>query len=274
MKPVAAAAPAAALHTLSAFQVEFAGALFRHPYDAAGTTPQWARQPAFAVYRNTVMKGCIDALQATHPAVLHLVGEAWFRSAAACYVRTAPPSEPRLLNYGIPGGSVPGFADFLSGFAPAAEWPYLPGVALLDGCWSASHAAADAACADAGTLAHLDPAALGTLRLRPHPAARWHWFDGMPVATIWSASRAGTEPADGLRWQGEGALLTRPADHVRWSPIDRAGCALLDACSRGLMLGEAAQAALACDAGCDLSALLALLLRQGALLSPTEGAFP
>ena len=32
-------------------------------------------QPAFAVYRNTVMKACIDALQANYPAVTRLVSE-------------------------------------------------------------------------------------------------------------------------------------------------------------------------------------------------------
>ena len=34
-----------------------------------------AAQPAFAVYRNTVMKGCVDALEANFPTVARLVGE-------------------------------------------------------------------------------------------------------------------------------------------------------------------------------------------------------
>ena len=43
------------------------------------------------------MKGCIDALQANYPAVTRLVGEEWFRAAAAVYVRQAPPTNPMLL---------------------------------------------------------------------------------------------------------------------------------------------------------------------------------
>jgi hypothetical protein len=45
-----------------------------------------ARQPGFAVYRNTVIKGCVDALQANYPAVARLVGAEWFRSAATLLV--------------------------------------------------------------------------------------------------------------------------------------------------------------------------------------------
>ena len=34
----------------------------------------WSPNRAFAVYRNTVLKGCIDALQANYPTVGQLVG--------------------------------------------------------------------------------------------------------------------------------------------------------------------------------------------------------
>ena len=62
----------------------------------------------------------------------------------------------------------------------------------------------------------------------------------------------------------EGALLLRPAQAVAWQPLDAAGCAFLDACRRGLSLGEAATAALAAHAAADVAALLARLLQAGA----------
>ena len=58
-------------------------------------------QSAFAdAYRNTVMKGCVDALAANFPAVVRLVGEQWFRAVALDFVTWQPPDDPRLLSYG------------------------------------------------------------------------------------------------------------------------------------------------------------------------------
>ena len=66
------------------------------PADAA---PAITRHPAFAVYRNTVLKGCVDALQANYPAVARLVGEGWFHSTATLYARAHPPVDGRLVLY-------------------------------------------------------------------------------------------------------------------------------------------------------------------------------
>lgn len=237
---------------LARFQDDFARAL-RDPDDASGL----AAQPGFAVYRNTVMKGCVDALQANYPAVARLVGEEWFRAAAAAYARDCPPRLPMLLEYGD------GFEAFLRGFAPAAELPYLPDVARLDRCWTESHAAADAA-----PLAGLDAARIADARLRPHPAARWAWFPDSPAYTIWSRNRAdGIDDAD-LDWRAEGALLTRANGAVTWAALSRGGCALLDACAAGATLADAAEAALRADADADLAALMRLLLAAGAFAAP------
>lgn len=70
---------------LADFQDRFAQALFGAEEDADPEVASLARQPGFAVYRNTVIKGRIDALQANYPSVTRLVGEAWFRAAAAIY---------------------------------------------------------------------------------------------------------------------------------------------------------------------------------------------
>jgi hypothetical protein len=220
-----------------------------------------ARQPGFAVYRNTVLKGCVDALAANYPAVCRLVGEEWFRAAAALYARAHPPSQPALIFYGAD------FADFLAAFEPAAELPYLPGVALLDRLWTEAHCAPDGAAADAqdmNRLAQLPPDVLLQSVLRPHPAARWRWFGAMPIYTLWHHNRAEREVPDEIEWQGEGALLTRPQGAVNWYPASRAQCAFLDACAHGLTVAQAAQAALDCDAQADLPALIGALLAAGA----------
>lgn len=240
--------------SLAGFQSDFAQALFDR-----GSEFSLTRQPAFAVYRNTVMSGCIDALEANFPSVVRLVGSEWFRAAAAAYVRAQTPQDGRMLIYGE------GFADFLSGFEPARDLAYLCDVARLDRFWIEAHAAADAGAVDSSRLARLSPVALGALQLTPHPAARWRWFADAPIYSIWQRNRVADDSVDEITWQGEGALLTRPLDAVAWQCMSRSAGAFLDACAQGRLLGEAAAAALDVEPDADIADLLSRLLRAGAL---------
>lgn len=259
--------PASSAHTLGEFQDGFAAALLA-PSPAPGSLAQIDRlttQPGFAVYRNTVMKGCIDALQANYPAVSRLVGDEWFRAAAALHVRAHPPRHPSLLDY---GGS---FADFLAAFEPARELPYLADVARLDRCWTEAHVAHDGPAVSAAAIARLSPEQLANTTLQPHPSARWRWFDEHPIVTIWTRNRTPAEnDADcvdeqpEIEWQAEGVMLVRPAGRVDWSPLSHAGCAFMDTCARGGTLADAAASALLVDAQTDLARLMAQLLNAGA----------
>ena len=257
---------------LSRFQDGFVQALLAPHDEAPDHLRALVEQPGFAVYRNTVLKGCIDALQANYPAVLRLVGEEWFRAVAALHVRARPPGDARLLLYGLD------FPDFLRDFPPAADLPYLPGVAMLDRFWTEAHMAADAAPLAPSALTGLPPGQLGKLVLQPHPAARWAWFEDQPIYTLWQRNRdAGaqdTDSDDALVWTGEGALLTRPAGNVAWTALDAAGCAFLDACAAGRPLADAAGEALARQAGCDLARLMAVLLGAGAFCNPQSCTNP
>lgn len=244
---------------LAGFQSAFADALFAPDAGPRGPLSALTAQPAFAVYRNTVMKACIDALEANFPSVARLVGSEWFRAAAARYVAAQPPTDARLLRYGA------GFPVFLESFEPARELPYLPGVARLDRCWGEAHAAADAA-SDSSVFSVLSPEALGATRVAPHPAARWCWFADQPIFSIWSRNRSDSSDDGEMSWQGEGALLTRRDDAVVWRAASRADCAFLDACRGGATLLDAAAAAFEVDPEVDLAGLLAGLLRADALI--------
>ncbi|MBU2286043.1 MAG: DNA-binding domain-containing protein [Gammaproteobacteria bacterium] len=247
--------------SLAAFQEDFAKALFAPADVVDPRVRQLTVQPAFAVYRNTVMKACIDALEANFPAVARLVGTEWFRAAAAVHVATEPPSDGRLLHYGD------SFADFLKHFEPAAELGYLPDVARLDVFWRQAHAAPDASPIHPSAIARCTQEQLVRLHVAPHPAARWAWFSDSPAYTIWSRNRQDGPVDDSeIVWRGEGALLTRPHDAVAWQYASRADCAFMDACAAGLALPDAAERALVADPEADLSAVLAGLLRAGALM--------
>ena len=243
---------------LSRFQDAFEYALLTPDSVPDAEVAALTAQPAFAVYRNTVMKGCIDALQDNYPAVTRLVGEEWFRAAAAVFVRQSPPTDPVLTHYGA------GFADFLVGFEPAAELSYLPDVARLDRYWTEAHVAPDDKVLDPATLARLTPEVLAATVLRPHAAARWAWFPDAPIYTIWSRNRSDELPEGDLEWKSEGALVVRPSDTVRWVAIDAAACAFLDACANGLTLAAATDAALEMQADTDLARLMSELLTAGA----------
>jgi len=254
--------------SLAAFQDAFARALTLPGGDAEGLVAgsdelaHLLAQPGFAVYRNTVTKGCVDALQANYPAIARLVGEAWFRAAAVVYARAHPPSHPALVDYGA------GFGDFLAAFPPAQEFSYLPGVARIERFWTEAHVARDEAPVAAAAVAALDFDDLARAALRPHASARWAWFDEQPIRSIWERNRDRGEAVDAvdgdLEWRGEGVLIVRPEGAVRTVPMDQAGCAFLDACAGGGTLAAAAAAALAVDSGADLSALLAQTLAAGA----------
>lgn len=243
---------------LSPFQDAFAHALLATVgVRAASEVAGLVTQPGFAVYRNTVMKGCVDAVQANFPTIEQLVGEEWLRAAAARFVSSTPPTQPALIEFGA------GFSEFLRNFEPAAEFPYLADVAHIDRLWTEAHIAADAELLPPSAIAALSPESVATARLRLHPAARWARF-GTPALTIWQRHRAGGAVEGDIDWNAEAALMTRPHGAVLATHIDEAGCAVLDACAAALPLAAAAQSALALDPKADLAALLITLLNAGA----------
>lgn len=240
--------------SLQSFQRDFVAALFGDAGAAAA-----AAQPGFDVYRNTVMVACVDALAASFPTVLQLVGEAWFRDAAAVFVRRHLPTDGGMAHYGE------GFAEFLAGFEPARELAYLPGVARLDRFWTEAHLAADAPVIDGRAFATLAPEALATAVVVPHPSARWAGFEG-PVYSIWRRHREGLPLDAELPWVDESALVLRPHAEVTWLGVDKAGLAFLAACAARQPFAEAVDAAeVAVPGAADgLGGWLAPLLSAGA----------
>ena len=197
---------------VAAYQDAFAAALLA---DGAVASPspmveRLRRQPGFAVYRNTVMKGCIDALQANFPTAERLVGRSGCARPLPCLRTGSCRPQPSLLVYGEE------FPSFLAAFEPAREFPYLADVARVDRLWTEAHVAADAPVLDAATLAALPPSAMALFGLRPHPAARWMWSDDWPIHTLWSRNRWTTRiPA--RRWSGSGRASSSRGRSVRFA---------------------------------------------------------
>lgn len=239
---------------LAEFQDAFVDALYQRPHPGLEAL---SAQPAFAVYRNTVIKGCVDALCDNFPAVQRLVGEAWMRAAAAHFAEQHPPQDARLVHYGA------GFADFLDSLPATRELPYLSPVARLEWLWlEAFTAPLEPALTLAGLAGH-DPAGLDALCLRPRAGARWCWFDEQPIHTLWHCSREGLPLPEPLPWHGEGALLVASPEGVHSQVLGPGGCTFLNACAAGLPLGEAAAQALAREPALDFTELLGRLMALG-----------
>ncbi len=217
----------------------------------------------FAVYRNNVIVGLVDALADSFPVTRALVGEEFFHAMAREFLRRSPPRSPVLALYGE------GFAEFIAGFPPAAALPYLADMARLElrrvQAWHAADADAITPADIAAVLADAEnlPAARFTL----HPAL-FLLVSAHAVVSLWAAHQAesvaaalaAVNPA-----QAETALLCRRDLEVEIYRIEAGTTAFIGRLQQGQAFGMAVEQALQADDDFDPAAALALLLRAGAI---------
>ena len=231
------------MRSLAEFQSTFAGKLFISATDVA----------AMSVYRNTVMKGLIDALAANYPAVFKLVGEEWFHAAASEFVRRSSPASAALAEFGAD------FVAFLAEFAPASDLVYLSEVARIDRLWMESYFAADADVLSASPLQGVSGDQLMSTQLTLHPATRLGRFKHSAVS-IWMHNHhdhSGELTIDG---SDEDASITRTTAGVTVTSLCVIEFRFLTEIQNGATLGEAAMAALAINPEFPLATTLAKLI--------------
>lgn len=209
----------------------------------------------FSVYRNNVTVSLVEALVATFPATLRIVGEEFFRAAATIYVRQDPPTSPVLISYGT------GFPEFLRTFEPARGLAYLPDVARIEMAWVEAYHAADRSVLQADAIAAVAPEALGDIRFETHSST--HIIRSMfPIVTIWTMNRS--EEAHPVDMSiAESALVTRPAMHVEVRKLPDGGGTFLHELTEGASLGEAAERAAAGHPQFDMAGNISGLLEAG-----------
>ena len=169
------------------------------------------------VYRNNAALGLTGALEAVYPVVRRLVGEDFFRYAAARYIARHPSRSGDLHEFGER------FPSFLESFSPAAALIYLPDVARLEWAYHEVFHAAGHPSLDVAALARVPAERRETLRFRLRPAARL-LESAFPILRIWQVNQddhAGDAPVD-LREGGVKLLI------VRRDNLDIEFCALAD----------------------------------------------
>lgn len=228
--------------------------------DASALAPWCAPENSAAglsVYRNTLAKGCADALIAQFPTVQQVVGLDWLTSAAIAHAREHPPHEASLLAYGA------AFPGWLRTFSPADDLPFLAGLAQLDRLWTEAHLAADSPPLDATAIARMTPPAFAIHALALHPATRFAGFaDSTP--SLWRALQPPAPAALELESAPQGILFIRPELDVVHQLLTAGELAFLTACRSDLSLAEAALRALDAEPQLDLASAFARLIAAGA----------
>jgi len=247
-------------------QDQFAAALLdaeRAVPDAVTSHTGPAPRKRFAVYRNNVTVSLIDALKERFPATMAIVGEEFFAAMAKLFVTTQPPRSPILMFY---GDDLP---NFIAGFAPAAELPYLADVARIEAARTRAYHAADMTPIEPQALQSVPPEVLGALILKQHPSAEIVRSDH-PIVTIWAMNSGEAELAPIKDWSGEDALIARPVLDVEVRALPAGGAAFIDALAAGRPLAAAAEMALADDPAFDLTANLAGLIGSGLIVGVSQ----
>lgn len=210
----------------------------------------------FAVYRNNVAVGLIRALETRFPVLVSLLGEEFFRAMAREFTRAHPPNSPVLMSF---GDELP---DFIAGFEPAQEMPYLADVARIEIARTRAYHAADVPRLGADAFSVLTPPAFEAMLVDLHPAATVI-HSPHPIWTILSMA-SGWQPAAAIDdWQPQAVLVDRPAFDAVIRPLTTGTALFLEALGTDQPLGIAATGAAQETPDFDLPAALATLIGDG-----------
>lgn len=246
---------------LSELQRQFAGALVdpeSRPPIGAGRAGR-ANEQMFAIHRNNLFVGLIDALAARYPVCERLVGEEFFRVMARAYVARERPRSPILLDYGD------GFPDFIAGFAPADAVPYLADMARLEAARSRAYHAAEAISLDVEAIASIRPDELIEARLTLHPSVGLV-CSRYPIASIWLAHQGGDHVESPAQWEAEDVLVLRPEAEVFVHRLPAGGRGFVAALIAGSTLAEAGETGLSHSKDFDLGQNVAGLFAVDAIV--------
>lgn len=217
----------------------------------------------FAVYRNNVHVGLVEALVRAFPVVHRIVGAEFFRAMARAYVAEHKPDSAVLIRYGS------SFADFIAGFPPAERLAYLADVARLEYAWSEAYHAADAEPIGLQDLVSVAPDMLPDTRLVAHPATRLLSSD-YAIGSIWSAHQQ-EQVARVQTTQPETVLVTRPQAEVKASVLPAGDAPFIVGLLAGDTIGEAAsKAGQEFDPGTALTGLISLGAVSGLHITTQE----
>jgi hypothetical protein len=213
------------------------------------------------IYANTTRVNFVESMRTSFPAVLRLVGDAYFRQCALQFRDEHPSRSGDLQQTGV------GFAEFLARIHAADEFCYLSDVARLEWCWQEALTAADHAPFRLEKLAALDPSSYEEVRFLLHPSLRL-FSSRYPCRRIWESNlgeAADFAPID-LRDGPEQLLIVRAAGHLRVDELSAGEFNFLSAIHAGGNVGTAIEHMLEADAEFDAGAALRRFVGNGVIV--------
>ncbi|MDE2272716.1 MAG: putative DNA-binding domain-containing protein [Gammaproteobacteria bacterium] len=208
------------------------------------------------IYRNLVRNNHAATLRTAYPAVLKLVGEDFFETAAARYLRANGSSSGNLQDYGA------AFPAFLAHMPEAASLAYLPDVAWLEWARQESYLAADAEPLDSTVLADLPEAGIAELKTTPHPSVRLV-VSAHPIFDIWLFCQQTAPERLNLSGTGQTVLIWREECQLAMQPLVHGQSEFIGALLTGETLASAHAHALTAEPGFDLITGLRWLVQTG-----------
>jgi hypothetical protein len=206
----------------------------------------------FGVYRNNVVSGLINAMEARYPVVRRMFWDEAFDRVARLYVIAEPPRCPVLLEYGET------FPRFLRSAGRGASADYLADVAELESARTQAYHAAEASPLSREAFVALAPDELPAMRVRLHPSAKL-LKSRFPIVSAWEANQQANDNVITV-WRPEDALIARPHDAVEIWRLPPGVYQFLGALAEGCSIGRAAGRAMASGQNFDLGECIKVLI--------------
>jgi hypothetical protein len=207
------------------------------------------------IYRNHAFATLGAVLEGTFPVVCRLVDKRFFEYAAREYLREHPPHSRCLVEYGAD------FADFLAGFEPCMNLPYLADVARFEWALNMAAMVRQEAPLPIEGLAGIPPKDASLLKLCLQPSVSY-FASGWPIDAIWLANQQEEVPTVDLASGGTTVEMRRADEGFSWQRLAPGAFAFRRALAEGRALGTAAATA-ATDPEFNLAAALDHLFAEG-----------
>lgn len=250
-------------------QLGFAQALFDAEdggFDRHIRTNRLSGKRRLQVYRNNMLISLTEALRALYPVIYRLVGDGFFRYAAARYIRCHPSASGNLHDF---GGR---FADFLRTFEPASSLAYLPDVASLEWAYHQVFHADGHPPLDRAALSRIPEDRYGELAFRLHPASRL-LTSNYPILRIWQVNQedyTGDQTVDLAEGGVRLLVIRRDNLDIEIHALEEGEFALLQTLAEGDSLATACEHALNAQADFDLTTELGKHITRGTLVDPVN----
>lgn len=241
---------------------------FEKQFSEALITPHSPDQRMrFAIYRNNVFVGLVEALRARYPAITMALGVEFFNALARDYAARHRPQTPLMMDY---GNQLP---EFLAEYDTLRDYPWLVDVARIEKLKTEIYHARDQLSLSRKHFASLSFDSLALLRINFIDACAIVISD-YPLVTLWQMNSGQITPSPISHLLPEAALLYRDGFDVMVRALSHKDAIFINELRSGKNLCEAINIAANSnenfDPGTALNLIIDVNLVNSFDISPAE----